>query len=166
MRALIAALSVVLFAPQVAAIDVGDIAPSIQAKTMAGNPMTLSAFNGKVVYLDFWASWCAPCKQSFPWMNAMAERYSKDGLAIVAISVDKKSSDVEKFLKQMPAQFDIGHDPEGLSASTYKVKAMPSSVLIDSNGKVLYVHEGFRSSDTAQLEAHIKNALEARLRKK
>lgn len=115
-------------------------------------PIKLSDYRGKVVYLDFWASWCTPCRKSFPWMNEMQKKYSKQGLAIIAINLDSKKKMVDGFLKKIPANFDIAYDPEGRIAKLYQVKGMPSSYIIDRNGRLRDSHMGFRSNDKQPLE--------------
>ncbi len=156
------AFCAVLAANGAIAISLGDTVPALAATNASGAPITLtSAPPAKLTYIDFWASWCAPCKQSFPWMDAMSEKYGKSGLRVIAISVDKKREDADKFLKQANAKFDIGFDPEGKTAAALQVKAMPTSLLVDEKGKVLFVHSGFKAADTDALEAQIRAALDA-----
>ncbi len=122
--------------------------------------VSLADLKGRVVLLDFWATWCPPCRKSFPWMDEMNLRYKDDGLSIVAVSVDKKRGLIEKFIKQMEPDFTIAHDPTGAVAKTYKLRGMPSSYLIDRSGQLVKVHMGFRSKDKAKLEANIKTLLD------
>ena len=119
----------------------------------------LSDYKGKTVYLDFWASWCGPCKQSFPWMNEMQSRYGSKGLRIVAIDVDRNSDDAKAFLKDNPANFEIAFDPNGKTPRAFAVKGMPTSILIGPDGKVLMVHSGFRPEEKQALENQIKLSL-------
>jgi cytochrome c biogenesis protein CcmG/thiol:disulfide interchange protein DsbE len=134
-------------------------APDFEVASQQGK-INLKQFRGKVVYLDFWASWCAPCKQSFPWLNQMQEKYREQGLHIVAINVDKKAEDAQFFLQKTPAHFTIAFDPQGNSPAAYNIKGMPSSVLIDRDGQVIWKHAGFRLEDQAQLEQAIRSALD------
>ena len=127
-------------------------------KTDAGN-IQLSDYKGQVIYLDFWASWCIPCRKSFPWMNNMQERYSKTGLKIIAVNLDQDPAEVKAFLDKIPAHFTIAYDPEGISAKAFKVKGMPSSYLIDRTGKIVSSHIGFRDKETPEMERKIKNLL-------
>ena len=136
-----------------------ETAPAFTLPTNTGQ-VTLSELQGKVVYLDFWASWCPPCRQSFPWMNEMQRRYADQGLAIVAINLDKERSLVEKFLQETPAEFTIAYDPDGQVAEAYRVGGMPSSYIIDRAGQVVKVHLGFRHADSAKLERALRQALE------
>jgi thiol-disulfide isomerase/thioredoxin len=116
----------------------------------------LSKYRGKVVYLDFWASWCGPCKQSFPWMNKLQEQYGRDGLEIVAVSLDTSRKDAEKFLEKIPANFDVAFDERGQTAQIYKLKAMPSSFLIDRDGKLVHKSIGYRNEEKKVIEAKIQ----------
>jgi thiol-disulfide isomerase/thioredoxin len=106
-------------------------------------PNKLSDLAGQVVYLDFWASWCKPCRQSFPWMNQMQHKYAAQGLQIIAINLDTEASLVKDFLDKVPAQIPIIYDPEGNIASDYQLIGMPSSYLIDKTGKIRFSHKGF-----------------------
>jgi thiol-disulfide isomerase/thioredoxin len=140
-----------------AAISVGAVAA---LPAPASSPaVDLAEFRGKLVYVDFWASWCVPCRQSFPWMNSMHRQYGKDGLVILAVNMDQVRPDADAFLKQYPAEFNVRFDPQGQLAQQYKVRGMPTSVLIGRDGKLLWTHEGFRSKDPASLEQSIRSAL-------
>lgn len=122
--------------------------------------ISLANFKGRVVYLDFWATWCPPCRKSFPWMEEMHQRYKDAGLSIIAVSVDKKRDLIEQFIQKMKPTFTIAHDPTGEVAKSYKLRGMPSSYLIDRNGQLVKVHMGFRSKDEAKMEEIIKTLLE------
>ncbi len=122
--------------------------------------ISLKDFKGRVVYLDFWATWCPPCRKSFPWMDEMHERYKDEGLSIIAVSVDKKREQIEQFIKKTKPAFIIAHDPTGNVAKAYELRAMPTTYLIDRNGQVVMTHMGFRSTDTDKLEATIQSLLE------
>jgi thiol-disulfide isomerase/thioredoxin len=124
-----------------------------------GKSINLQEYRGKVVYLDFWASWCTPCRKSFPWMNALHKRYAKDGLVVLAVNLDENKQEVGRFLDKYPAEFTVAFDPEGKIAELYQLKGMPSSYLIDKQGNIVMSHIGFRHDDAAQLEKHIKNLL-------
>ncbi len=140
-----------------AALSAFAIAPGALPPALPDN--VLAAHKGKAIYVDFWASWCGPCKQSFPWMNAMQDKYAAMGLQVIAVNVDAKRADADRFLLKTPATFQVVYDPKGDSARSYAVKAMPTSLLIDRNGRVTYVHAGFRDEDRANLEAKINEAL-------
>lgn len=144
------------------ALDTGETAPAFALPTAAGATVALADLRGQVVYVDFWASWCAPCRRTFPWMNDMNRKYGGKGFTIVAVNVDKKRADAERFLAQTPAEFTVVYDAPGATPSAYAVKGMPSSYLIDSKGKVVTVEQGFREERQAPLEAQIRALMAAR----
>jgi thiol-disulfide isomerase/thioredoxin len=112
--------------------------------------LDLSAYKGKVVYLDFWASWCGPCKASFPYMERLKSAYGGDGLVIIAVNVDHSQAKAANFLSAQGSDLTVVYDPKGEIATAYHVKDMPTSVLIDRDGKVRYVHKGFFPDQTAE----------------
>ena len=114
---------------------------------------------GQYIYIDYWASWCGPCRQSFPWMNALQAKLGPKGLKVVAVNVDAKRADADKFLTHTPAQFTIAYDPQGESAKKLAIKTMPTSMLVSPEGRVVFVHSGFRTEETGQLEAKIAAAM-------
>ena len=117
--------------------------------------VSLSSFRGKVVYVDFWASWCEPCRKSFPWMSEIQQRFGND-LKVIAINLDQERAPAIEFLKKLDPQFTIAFDPSGKVAEAYKVKGMPSSYLIDQHGRIVKAHIGFRAPDKRELEENIE----------
>ncbi|MEO8124672.1 MAG: TlpA disulfide reductase family protein [Burkholderiales bacterium] len=154
----LASVCLALVAPSASALEAGQAVPDISLPGATVAPK-LSDLKGKVVYLDFWASWCGPCKQSFPWMNDMQKKYGAKGLQIVGVNLDAKRPDAERFLAENPALFALAYDAKGETARQVGVKGMPTSVLIGADGKVLAVHQGFREEDRAELEAKLVAAL-------
>jgi thiol-disulfide isomerase/thioredoxin len=144
-----------------AGVQAGAPAPELAARTDAG-PVSLADWRGRVVWLDFWASWCAPCRQSFPWMDAMQARYGERGLQVVAINVDARPEPARRFLADTPARFVVAFDAAGETPRRYAIRAMPTSVLIGADGTVLATHSGFRDTDREPLEATLRAALDAR----
>lgn len=138
-RSLIASFAILLFSSPVMALPA------------TGQPLDVSRYQGKVVYLDFWASWCVPCRKSFPWLNEMAAKYGDD-LVVVGVNVDSARADAERFLQKYPASFPLVFDPQGTLAGGYKLEGMPSSVLLDRNGRVVHRHVGFREEQRADYE--------------
>ena len=138
----------------------GALAPDFALPNASGELTRLGDQRGKVVYLDFWASWCAPCLRSFPWMNEMQRRYGSQGLRIVAVNLDQQRSDAEKFLQKMAPQFPVVFDASGTTPRAYQVKVMPSSFLIDRNGRLASAHTGFRDASREILESEIKRLVE------
>jgi thiol-disulfide isomerase/thioredoxin len=160
MKMIVVMLVAALGASSAFALEKGAPAPQFDLQGLDG-AVKLAKLQGKVVYVDFWASWCGPCRQSFPWMNEMQAKYGARGLQIVGINVDANGADARQFLAATPARFAIGFDPQGATPRSYGIKGMPSSVLIGPDGKVLLEHSGFRDADRAELESKIQSALGA-----
>jgi cytochrome c biogenesis protein CcmG, thiol:disulfide interchange protein DsbE len=117
------------------------------------------ALSGKVILLDFWASWCQPCRQSFPWMASLQRRYGSEGLVVIAVNLDRDRRLAERFLAQTPAEFRIEYDPQATLATEFGVTAMPMSFLIDRQGRVREQHAGFRAAQRAERETLISRML-------
>jgi len=115
----------------------------------------VSRYDGKIVLLDFWASWCGPCAESFPWMSEMNARYAEQGLVVVGVNLDENRDDAERFLAEHPSDFAQVFNPEGTLAEAYGVDTMPTSILIDRNGKVVARHRGFRLKETDDYERNL-----------
>jgi len=131
------------------------VAASASAREPGGEALDLARFKGKVVLLDFWASWCAPCKASFPWMQQLHQRYAGNDLVVIAVNVDHERTPAERFLQGQRADFPIVFDPSGQIAERFEVHSMPASFYIDRTGRVRYTHAGFRSADTLESESEL-----------
>jgi thiol-disulfide isomerase/thioredoxin len=153
-----AVLAVVLFLSLSALAAGHAAAPDLTLPTASGT-VSLHELRGKVVYVDFWASWCVPCRESFPWMSTIAEKYQKEGLMVVAINLDKDRDQANRFLDQYTASFPVAFDPAGRSAEAFKVQAMPSSFVVSRSGTILFAHQGFEPAKASVLEQHIQEAL-------
>jgi cytochrome c biogenesis protein CcmG, thiol:disulfide interchange protein DsbE len=138
----------------------GEAAPPFALEGRAG-PVSLAAYKGKLVYLDFWAAWCAPCKRSFPFMDALQKRHGAK-LVVVAVNVDERREDAERFLAQVPASFVIAYDHTGTLPRQYAIKGMPSSILIGADGRVIANHTGYTDDTPARVEREITAALAAK----
>ena len=122
--------------------------------------LDLSAYRGKVVYLDFWASWCAPCKASFPYMEGLQIDHGKQGLVVIAVNLDHDRAKADAFLAAEDARhIQVMYDSKGQIAKSFKVKAMPTSLLIGRDGTVRFVHSGFREGETGLYDAHLQELL-------
>jgi len=135
----------------------GGSAPTFSLPGRTGT-VSLDSLRGRVVYVDFWASWCEPCRRSFPWLNTLRERYAGRGLTIVAINLDKDRRAADAFLGKFPASFLVAYDPAGKTAEAYRVSAMPSSFIIGPTGILLSSHAGFDPRKTGTIEALIQEA--------
>jgi len=140
----------------------GEPAPACSAPLLdGGRTINVADYRGKVVYLDFWASWCGPCRQSFPFMNELQREFGGNGLQIVAVSVDKTAEDAQRFLTRYPAQFATALDSSGVCPAAYRLQGMPSSYVIDRKGTVRAIHAGFRDRDKAEIRQQLIDALNA-----
>lgn len=143
------------------AVEEGDQAPIFDLPSIyADHPaISTASLAGKTVYVDFWASWCAPCLSSLPLYNDMYHKYKDQGLEIVAINVDNPIEDGLDFLLDTPLDFLIPADPDGEAAELFEVIGMPTSYLIEPDGTVKLVHMGFRSGDIEMIEEAIRDSL-------
>ena len=141
----------------------GDLAPACVASALDdARTIRVADYKGKVVYLDFWASWCPPCRESFPLMNELQGEFGARGLQIMAVSVDKVPADAKKFLASYPPQFTVAFDAKWTCASAYLLPGMPTSFLIDRRGVIRYVHVGFRPSGESEIRRQIMELLDER----
>lgn len=132
---------------------------SAAAATDAPPIVSLEDHKGKVVLVDFWASWCVPCRRSFPWMAEMHEKYSDDGLVIIAVNMDASAKEAGVFLRDFSPPFTIAYDPDGTVARDYDVVAMPSSYLFDRHANLVARHLGFKVKDQSEYETQLTEAL-------
>ena len=135
---------------------VGHVAPEIVVDRVSGGDLALSSLRGKVVLLDVWASWCGPCKQELPMLDAIAGRLRKRGVEVLAVSVDQERENVDKFLGSRGKwNLTVAHDPKGAIADTFQPEKMPTSYVIDRAGVIRYVNSGFEPSDAREIERRL-----------
>ncbi|MCX7096935.1 MAG: TlpA disulfide reductase family protein [Methylococcales bacterium] len=152
-----------LAAPAASAVAVGDKAPDCELSALgAGQAGKLSQYKGKVVYVDFWASWCGPCAQSFPFLNELHKQLGGQGLQIVGVNMDENADDANTFLAKIPASFPVAADASKQCAKDFDVQAMPSSYIIDNKGVVHHIHLGFRPGAADELQSTIQGLLSAK----
>lgn len=140
---------------------IGSAVLGLATPALAELPAAFGAIDAKVVWVDFWASWCSPCRRSFPWMSDMQRKYAAEGFKIVAVNVDKERAAAEEFLAETPAEFAVHYDPTGQLAEQFGVQAMPSSFLLDADGNLLATHFGFKLGNADEYERAIREALDA-----
>ena len=147
-----------------ALIVVSPVAPAVALPARAASPagLDLAAYRGKVVFLDFWASWCGPCRLSFPFMNGLRSSFPPGDLVVIAVNVDHSSAAARKFLQQQPANFTLLYDSTGKIAAKFNISDMPTSILIGRDGRVRYVHKGFFQKDEPLYRRHIAELLRER----
>ncbi len=125
-----------------AAAGKGDLAPEVQLKDSKGKPFSLAALKGQVVVVDFWASWCGPCRKSMPELDKLQDRFADQGVKVVGISLDEETAAVGSFLEQVPVRFTILQDATGRTGEAFSVVAMPTTFLIDREGRIAARFEG------------------------
>jgi cytochrome c biogenesis protein CcmG, thiol:disulfide interchange protein DsbE len=133
--------------------------PFLLCSVAQASDLDLTAYRGKVVYVDFWASWCAPCKQSFPWLDILARAYAPQNFVVIGVNVDKDRDRAARFLNETRADFRIVYDPKGELATAYKVAGMPTGVLIDRSGHVRFQHAGFSEKQKGLYEEQLHTLL-------
>ncbi len=142
------------------AIDVGGNLPDCKLTSMDNQQnLSLNQYQGKVLYVDFWASWCVPCAKSFPFLNDMHGKLQAQGLQIVGVNLDENADDAKVFLAKYPASFTIAADVSKQCAKDFDVKAMPSSYIIDRKGTVHHVHLGFKPGEAQEIRSLVEKLL-------
>lgn len=146
-----------------AVVSQGSSRPAVQVPSLVlrapHGEAALDSLRGQVVLVDFWASWCAPCEKSFPWLDAMQKRFGPRGFAVLAVSVDKSLNAADAFVARHPVSFRIAYDPAGRAATAFGVMGMPSTFLVGRDGTILARHVGFDPRRTSALETVIEEAL-------
>lgn len=145
------------------AFEAGQAAPNCSLTPLGnGQRYGMEEFRGKVVYVDFWASWCSPCAQSFPFLNDLDSELRGQGLRVLGINLDEKPDDAKRFLEKHPANFTVAYDAGGQCPQDFGVQAMPSSYLVDRKGVIRHVHLGFRRGEAEQLRGLVEQLLAER----
>lgn len=136
------------------------LAGAARPATPENGTFDIARYHGRVVVVDFWASWCKPCRQSIPWLNEMRSRYGQKGLVIVGINVDARRADAQRFLESTPIDFEIIFDTQGELAQRYALKGMPSSLVFDRDGKLVATHIGFQEKNKDSREASLRQLID------
>ena len=148
------------FSASVLSAEIGETAPPFSLKSISGSGwIDLDSEPEKILYIDFWASWCGPCKLSFPSMIKLKKLFKDEPFEIIAISVDTDLRAADKFLDSYEINFQVALDLDGAVAEKYALPGMPSSFLLDRDKKVIATHKGFRKSDFAKIKKEIEEAL-------
>lgn len=152
--------SALLWCGGASAAEIGEPAPTFELPALQGEGrVALESFRGRVVLLDFWASWCAPCRKSLPLYEQMYHELAGEGLTVVAVNLDEEPAEGIRFLELHPVSYPVAKDPAATVAMAYGLKAMPMSYLIDRDGRVIDLHLGFRPSDIEPLRRSVEDAL-------
>jgi thiol-disulfide isomerase/thioredoxin len=142
------------------AADTGDASPNCALNTIGDTrSIDLRQFRGKVLYVDFWASWCGPCAKSFPFLNELNAEFHERGLEIVGINLDENPEEARNFLAEYPAHFSVATNVNNKCAKDFGVKAMPSSYIVDRHGIIRHLHLGFRPGEAQDLRKLVEQLL-------
>jgi peroxiredoxin len=152
-------IAAVFMVSQVHAGEVSGKAPDFTLKSNTGKNIKLSEHRGEVVLLNFWASWCGPCRQEMPLLEQLHERYSSYGFTVMGVNVEEDSSKAKKMLRDVPVTFPVLFDTQNKASKSYKVSAMPSTVMIDRDGNMRYLHKGYKSGDEQEYAKWIKKLI-------
>lgn len=136
-----------------------DPAPDFTLQSNAGENVRLAEQRGKVVMLNFWASWCGPCRKEMPLLDAMYQRYSSAGFVLYGVNVEEDNTDAKKLLKELGVTFPVLFDTESKASSLYNVDAMPTTVVIDKKGQVRYVNRGYKDGDENKYRDQIRELI-------
>ena len=134
-------------------------APNFTLKSRSGKNIKLSELRGQVVLINFWASWCGPCRQEMPKLNDLYERYHGLGFTILGVNVEQDSRNAQKLLKDIPVNFPVLFDTSNTVSQLYNVSAMPSTVIVDRNGNMRFLHKGYQSGYEAEYQKQVKSLL-------
>ena len=163
MRNVVGMMFMMLLAVNASAVSKGGLAPNIKLPGLqnaaAGQIIQLSDMKGKVVYVDFWASWCGPCRISMPILNELRATYGAQGFEVLAVNVDEDPLDAINYLSEVPVSYPVVSDPAGSTPEMFEVKGMPTAYLLDKEGRVRLVHEGFNKADVDGLKKEIEALL-------
>jgi peroxiredoxin len=157
MKHRIAGLAALLIAlPLFGAVDTNLPAPDFTLNGQSGKPVALDQFKGQVVMLNFWASWCGPCRQEFPLLDDIYKKYNKLGFIMIGVNVEPDSKAANDWLKQTPVTFPILYDTDSKVSKLYGVAGMPSTVIVDRKGTVRMIHRGYQPGDEQQYLTSIR----------
>jgi thiol-disulfide isomerase/thioredoxin len=156
LRALRPASGLLLFV----VVSIAALIPRSAASDEPAQLLGLEAHRGKVVVVDFWASWCVPCRRSFPWLDAMQRKYGGDGLVVIGVNEDNAAEEAAAFLKAVPVSFLIVRDNDGALAREFDLTAMPSSYVIGRDGELAVRHLGFKSAKQSEYEETLRRLLQ------
>lgn len=134
-------------------------APDITLTAISGKTIRIANLKGQVVLLDFWASWCVPCRKSFPEVDALHRELEPKGLVVVAVNVDEQAKNAYAFLEKYPHSMTIAFDPRGVVAEAFKLEAMPSTMIVDRSGHIRFTHQGYTEKTIGQFRTEVLQLL-------
>ena len=155
-RPILSLLAVGLIVPAMTASAVSGIAPDFALQSRDGSSVSLADLRGQVVMINFWATWCGPCREEMPHLEALHQRYSALGFTLLGVNVEENSADAVSWLEETPVSFPVLFDPQNHVSKLYDVVAMPSTVLVDRQGNVRYLHHGYQPGYENEYQSQIR----------
>lgn len=159
MRLAALAAGLLAVASPASALELGKAPPAIDMPDLEGRDVDLTKLVGSVVVVDFWASWCDPCKEAIPVLDALQKRHAKDGLVVVGVNIDSSAKKMNRFLQSHPVSFRVVHDRKLAVAAKYEPPEMPSTFFVGRDGKLQHIHPGFENGDSEKIEAQLQALL-------
>lgn len=142
-----------------AAVTLNKTAPDFTLKAKQGGNFRLSEHRGEVLFINFWASWCGPCRQEMPLLEELHQRYESAGFKVIGITIDEDTSEADALLAKIPVSFPVLYDPKSDISRLFDVDAMPTSVVIDRNGNMRYLHRGYKPGYEDEYRAQIRELI-------
>jgi peroxiredoxin len=143
-------LALAVAAVPVGAVTLQDTAPDFTLKSLEGTNLRLEEYRGQVVLINFWASWCGPCRQEMPLLDRLHQRYADTGFAVLGVNVEGEAGPAQALIDKVPVTFPVLIDEDQLGSELYRLEAMPSTVVLDRDGVVRYIHRGYKPGDEAK----------------
>lgn len=159
LRAFALAAFMIAAVPAFAAGSAPVPAPDFTLKSHHGENLRLSEYRGQVVLINFWASWCAPCRQEMPLLDALHGKYAPLGFTVLGVNVEQDPAQARAMLERIPVSFPVVYDSSSSVSKLYDVIAMPTTVIVDRNGDARYLHRGFKPGDEEQYQRHVRALL-------
>ena len=159
LRTMLGMAASLLLAMTVNAGELSGPAPNFSLMSRSGEQVSLEDFKGQVVMINFWATWCGPCRREMPHLEALHQRYSNLGFTLLGINVEDDTRGVEKFLRETPVSFEVLYDPTNKVSALYDVIAMPSTVMVDREGNLRFMHHGYQAGFEHEYQAQIRALL-------
>jgi len=145
-----------MFGTVLGAKEVSGPAPDFTLASSSGKNIKLSELRGEVVMVNFWASWCGPCREELPLLDDLYQQYRDYGFTLLGVNVDENRAAADKLLEQIPVSFPVLYDPNSAVSELYQVDAMPSTILIDRDGNLRHLHRGYKPGYEDKYDAEIK----------
>jgi peroxiredoxin len=146
----------ILFLASASAGEFSGHAPNFSLQARGGGTVTLAELKGQVVMVNFWATWCGPCREEMPHLEALYQRYSDLGFVLLGVNVEQDASGADEYLSETPVSFPILFDPGNQVSELYDVIAMPSTVIVDRSGNMRFIHHGYQSGYESEYQSQIR----------